>query len=113
GGRGLAATVLGGLLAVSTAVIAGAPPANAANANPRILPPNSHAFGKTYGAWSAAWWQYVLAQPTGSNPLLDSTGAMCATNQSGPVFFLVGASGPGTENRNNCVVPTGKALFFP
>lgn len=83
------------------------------NPNPGILPPNSHAYGKTYGGWSAAWWQYVEAQPTSSNPLNDPTGASCGVDQSGPVFFLVGANGSGAATRDDCTVPAGKALFFP
>ena len=84
--------------------------AGALASNPRILPPKSVAFGKTYGAWSATWWQYVSAQPVSSNPLFDPTGAGCRTAQSGPVFFLVG---DGTAPRDQCTVPAGKALFFP
>ena len=84
--------------------------ATAGNVNAGVLPPNAHAFGKTYGAWSAAWWQYVVAQPASSNPLFDATGAGCRTGQSGKVFFLVG---DGTSPRDQCTVPIGKALFFP
>src|SRR5262249_22552324 len=85
----------------------------AAGAAANILPPNSTAFGKTYGGWSAAWWQYVLAQPASSSPRVDPTGAGCGTGQSGRVFFLVGTSGSGTATRDGCTVPAGKALFFP
>jgi hypothetical protein len=84
--------------------------ARRADHNPGVLPPNSHAYGKTYGGWSAAWWQYVVAQPVSSNPLLDPTGAGCRNGQSGKVFFLVGDA---TSPRNECTVPRGKALFFP
>jgi len=87
--------------------------ASEANLNPRVLPPSSGAYGKTYGGWSAAWWQFVSAQPVRSNPLSDSTGAGCRNAQSGPVFFLVGGSGNTTVTRNKCIVPVGKALFFP
>lgn len=94
-------------LTVSTAA------ARVSNANPGVLPPNSHAVGKTYGAWSAVWWQYVESQPVSSNPLLDSTGAGCRKAQSGHVFFLVGANSSGSVTRDQCTVPAGKALFFP
>ncbi len=92
------------------------------NPNPQILPPNAHPYGKTYGEWSAIWWQYVYALPihnppyTGPiyNPLFDDTGAACGSAQSGPVFFLVGVINlSGTALRNECRVPAGKALFFP
>jgi hypothetical protein len=87
--------------------------AQARNLNPGVLPPNSHAFGNSYGGWSAAWWQYVESQPVSSNPLLDSTGAGCREAQSGHVFFLVGANSSGSVTRDQCTVPAGKALFFP
>jgi len=100
-------------LAVALTVLTEGAWAGEANLNPGVLPPSSEAFGKTYGGWSAAWWQYVEAQPVSSNPLVDPTGAGCRKAQSGPVFFLVGANGSGTATRNKCVVPSGKALFFP
>jgi hypothetical protein len=70
--------------------------------------------GKTYGQWSAVWWQYALSIPTPDNPLLDGTGAKCRVGQAGssPVFFLVGTFG-GTATRDECKVPGGKVLFFP
>jgi hypothetical protein len=72
--------------------------------------------GHLYDALSAAWWKYGLAQPTASNPLLDTTsGARCGVGQSGPVFFLVGTSAPASPVaiRPNCSVPAHRALFFP
>jgi hypothetical protein len=89
-------------------------PAMAANENPGVLPPNSRPLGKTYGDWSAAWWQYVFSIPQADNPLLDPSGAKCQVGQSGDVFFLVGSI-LGTANAvtRSCVVPAGKFLFFP
>ena len=43
------------------------------------LPPGRPAYGKTYGAWSAAWWQWAYSIPVPSNPLFDSTGVLCGT----------------------------------
>ena len=60
-----------------------------------------------------AWWQYALAQPAATNPLVDPTGAGCRTGQSGPVFFLAGTAGSGTVTRDQCTVPFGRLLFFP
>lgn len=70
--------------------------------------------GRTYGEWSAAWWQYALSLPNASNPLFDQTGAGCQVGQHGPVFFLVGVINvSGTALRSECSVPAGKTLFFP
>jgi hypothetical protein len=97
----------------SLAAMAVTSQASAHDPHPRILPPHSHAFGRTYGAWSAAWWRYVLSRPGSSNPLADPTGAQCAVGQSGDVFFLVGAPSNNPVERDQCVVPAGRALFFP
>jgi hypothetical protein len=68
--------------------------------------------GTTYNNLAVAWWQYALGQPSPTNPLADTTGANCATGQSGPVFFLVGALGSASVTRD-CTVSGGKRLFFP
>jgi hypothetical protein len=79
--------------------------------NPGVLPPNTNAFGRSYGEWSAAWWQWLLSIPEATNPNLDTTGAHCAEGQSGQVWFLAGTfGGPGVTRM--CMIPTGKALFF-
>ncbi len=80
--------------------------------NPKVLPPGSSAYGKTYGEWGSAWWQWVLAQPASSNPLIDDTGAKVANGQSGEVWFLCGSWGSPTPIRE-ASIPQGKALFFP
>jgi hypothetical protein len=86
---------------------------------PVVLPPWSHPYGKSYGEWSAVWWQYIASVPKADNPLLDDTGAKCGVQQSGPVFFLGGAYTRGGDehkavaDRTQCTVPAGKALFFP
>jgi hypothetical protein len=101
------AAVLAALIALSLpgAASAGVPRPHA----PIIVPP----LGKLYDNLSVSWWQYVLAQPAATNPLADETGAGCATGQSGPIFFLVGANGTGAPTRDQCSVRAGKLLFFP
>ena len=79
--------------------------------NPGVLPPDGKVLGKTYEAWSVAWWQWVFAQPIKTNPLLDETGKDCAVGQQGKVWFLAGNFG-GTVERD-CTIPTDTALFFP
>ena len=87
------------------------------NPNPGVLPPESPQFGKTYGQWGAAWWQWAFALPASEHPLFDT--ADCSTGQKGKVWFLGGKfcrtgdpNCSGTAVRT-CNVPSGKALFFP
>jgi hypothetical protein len=88
------------------------PNSSSANLNPGVLPPNSHPFGKTYGEWGAAWWQWETLATLAENPVLDTTGEYASLHQSGPVFFLAGTFGPPPVVRN-VTISAGKALFIP
>jgi hypothetical protein len=104
------------LLAVLLLAIMGST-VSAAASTVVIAPADAQAqTGKTYGAWSATWWQYVLGISTkeAGNPLLSKTGQDCGEGQpGGNVFFLVGTWGSGTVTRTRCVAPANKYLFFP
>jgi hypothetical protein len=96
----------------ASAVVATNAPLTAGN--PRVLPPQSHAYGKTHSEWAAAYWQWLLSIPADSNPLLDETGGFGDVGQSGKVWFLAGVTGSGNVTvTRNCMVPARKALFFP
>jgi len=73
-------------------------------------PGQPSANGKTYGEWSADWWQWVLSFPAATNPLLEEGDVDCGRGQSGPVWFLAGNVGGVSERR--CTV-RNKPLFFP
>jgi hypothetical protein len=79
--------------------------------NPRILPIQSHPYGKTYNEWAAEWWQWALEIPFEVNPLFDL--GDCTEGQEGRVWFLATtlAFNPGVERE--CTVPPGTAIFFP
>src|SRR4051812_12486516 len=79
--------------------------------NPGVLPPHSNPHGKSYGEWSAAWWQWVLSIPADRNPLTDETGEFAGEGQEGPVWFGAGTFGDSVERSYS--MPTGKALFIP
>ena len=82
--------------------------------NPRVQPPQSHAYGKTRSEWVASYWQWLLSIPADSNSLLDETGEFCDVGQSGKVWFLAGVTGSGAVSvTRSCSVPAGKAVFFP
>jgi len=76
-----------------------------------VFPPNSSPYGKTYGEWSAVWWQWDLLLPLSRNPAVDPTGQFAGEGQSGPVWFLAGTYGGRAER--TCTIPTGKGIFFP
>jgi hypothetical protein len=79
--------------------------------NPGVLPPQSYAYGKTYGEWAVNWWQWVLSIPADRNPLTDETGEFAGEDQHGPVWFVAGTFGNSVERSYQ--VPAGKALFVP
>jgi hypothetical protein len=93
----LAAGMLLGLLA---------PSASASSFS--IVQPTKKYAGKTYGQWSAAWWQWAANISEPNSPV---TGADCAVKQRGPVWFLAGTTG-GSATRS-CTIPAGKAILVP
>ena len=92
-----------------------------------VLSPDTRHYGKTYDDWSVGFWQWALSIPVHappfsdriSHPLVDLTGVKCGEAQSGPVWFLGGAffqagmPAMSTIVRDDCTVPSSKALFFP
>ena len=93
------------LLAAVLALIASVVPATA-GVNNGIVQPEKRYAGKTYGEWSAKWWQYAVG--------VTDPNADCTVNQSGPVWFLAGApSSNGQPVPLSCNVPAGKAIFVP
>jgi hypothetical protein len=94
---------------------------------PGVIPPNTNAFGMSYGQWSAREWQWALQSPDiPSNPVTTPDHGTptspapvdCTLGQSGPVWFLsgvfvTGTGGPTPNTYLSCSVPAGKALFFP
>src|SRR5438876_12107911 len=101
------------LLATAILLLAAALPAPAGTGNagnPGILPPQSHAYGKTYAEWSVKYLQWVTSLPATNSPILDT--GDCSAGQSGPVWFLASTFGC-TTNTRSCTIPAGVALFFP
>jgi hypothetical protein len=93
------------LLGAVLALMVSAGPASAGVKNPIVQPDKMFA-GKTYGEWSAKWWQYAVG--------VTDPNADCTVNQSGPVWFLAGAaSSDGQPVHLSCSVPAGKAIFVP
>jgi hypothetical protein len=78
-----------------------------------VVPPDQKFAGKTYGQWSAAWWQWAALPPASQSPLTDTTGARCAVDQddSRKVWFLAGTTGGSATRR--CTVPDNLGVLFP
>jgi hypothetical protein len=91
-------------------------PSCGAQPQAQVLDPTQPHYGQTDDEWGALWWQWIYQLPeTAGNciiPLTDPTGANCTIGQSGDVFFLAGTTA-GTVERDQCTVPSGKAIFFP
>jgi hypothetical protein len=79
---------------------------------PKVLPPNSNAYGMGYDALAADWLEWVTSIPNVSSPLSDTDGSYAAVGQGGRVWFLAGNLAGGSVART-VTVPTGQALFFP
>jgi hypothetical protein len=76
------------------------------------LPIDSQPYGKTYGEWTVAYWQWALGIPFAQNPWAnDPTGAFAGVGQAGPVWFLGGTLGSSVER--TLTIPRGKAIFMP
>lgn len=82
-------------------------------ATPGVFPVNSNPqYGKTYGEWVVAYWQWAMSIPFSVNPWAnDPTGAYAATGQSGPVWFLGGTLGDSVTR--SLTIPANKAIFVP
>ncbi len=113
----LGKAVMGGILLVGLTLLVATPlltiaPHGWAQGSSGVFPPNAIVFGKTYGEWSAEWWQWDFSIRVPSNPTFDSTGRNCDVQQSPPVFFLAGIA-TGEPVTRECTVPSDTPLFFP
>lgn len=101
-GRHAHATLRCFLLAIGAvvALLAAAP------AQAQVLPPGGAYYGKTYGQWSEAFYQWGLSLPVTHHPYFDTADA--SAGQSGSVWFLACESGT-----RHATIPRGTALFIP
>jgi hypothetical protein len=115
-------------IAMALATVMGPMPVRAHD-NPRVLPPQSHPLGATYGQWNARWWQWLYQTPVSINPEFSAAGAPdapaavdCSAGQRGDVWFIGGTFLPTSTTPQGvvkddvyrtCSIPTGTFLFFP
>ena len=74
-----------------------------------IVPADAKFHGRTYGEWSAEFWQYALALPVEGHPFLDTPEYDFSAGQKGSVWFWSQPDGPITRS---VTLPAGKALFL-
>jgi hypothetical protein len=56
----------------------------------------------------------MLSIPKKKNPSFDRTGKYCSINQDNHnVWFLTGTFGNVGPIKRKCIIPSGKAIFFP
>ena len=73
---------------------------------------NKAYFGRTYGEWVVAYWQWAMSFPTAASPWLsDEDGSLAGLGQSGPVWFLGGTAGNSVTR--TLTIPAGKAILLP
>jgi len=103
--------LLVGVVMIAMAATTPGQAAAKANPNPGVRPANSKPFGKSYGEWSALWWQQALAVHKGSDSSFGAGSVDCTALGTSHVAFLVGTTG-GAASRS-CTLPTGTAVLFP
>ena len=81
-------------------------------AEPLLTSPDESIGGISQSEWSRRWWQWAGSFEQSESPIADRTGELCASKQSGDVWFLAGTYGTRRTVRT-CTVPRGKHLFFP
>lgn len=78
----------------------------------RVLGPQEKVAGRSQADYAIAWWQWVMRLPDGVRAYQDPSGAQCAINQEGPVWFLAGTEGT-MHARRDCLIPADTPVFVP
>jgi hypothetical protein len=92
-----------------SALLLGGMTASAKDKEVRIVPPGAKYRGKTYGEWTASFWQYALGQPLEGHLFLDTPEYDFSAGQSGDVWYVGGPDGPITRTVS---MPQGKGLLI-
>jgi hypothetical protein len=78
--------------------------------------PTEKPYGRSYGAWTAKWWQWILSIPKPKNPLLDQTGENWMIGQPiSDVWFLAGCYRDFERKypHRKIEIPRGRGILFP
>jgi hypothetical protein len=113
-----ALAALGGLGLAAAPGFAGARHGRKGKSRRRAQPASVHAASKPatnglgqYQTLAAKWWAWAVGDDLA--PVQDTTGAHCADDQQGNVWYLAGSDlGAGSIERT-CTVPKRAKIFFP
>jgi len=68
--------------------------------------------GRPLHIYANEWWKWAYSMPDDRSPVIDTHGALCHVNQTGPVWFLAGGYGSSKIHRT-CTIPAEQHIFFP
>jgi len=77
-----------------------------------VTPLTANVEGSGYKELTAQWWQWASSMSDEDGAVGDTTGAKCAMEQKGNVWFLAGGYGS-SKIKRQCTIPEGKSIFFP
>jgi hypothetical protein len=84
-----------------------------------LFPKKSHPYGASLTTWAERIGQWIYGQPFDHNPAFDQTGADCAVDQGGQVWFIPpifappGTPRPIIQNASRtCTIPENRALLL-
>jgi hypothetical protein len=84
------------------------------NKNDIMFYTDSNPFNVSFPEWTVRWWRWLRSIRHNKSPALDLTGYFCSESQYDPnVWFLAGTSAPVKTAKRKCIIPHGKAIFFP
>jgi hypothetical protein len=87
---------------------------NAASPNYQVFTRDSNPYGTPYNEWFGKWWTWWFGIPNDIHPVNNySDSKRCASNQSGPVWFLPDVVGGKGKINIECNVPLGKGILLP
>ena len=75
-----------------------------------VIPPQAKVQGKSYGEWSAAFWQWVMEHPLDGHPMIDDGTPEVSVGQFGKVWFL---GYPFGSVELHVTIPHGTMLLIP
>ncbi|HEX5187171.1 MAG TPA: hypothetical protein VFV86_09805 [Nitrososphaeraceae archaeon] len=79
--------------------------------NPGVYSKDSKPFGIPYGEWLEKHTRWLFQVPLDIHPGKNYTTENCASNQSGPVWFLTLNFEKGEQR--TCIIPSDKAILLP